>query len=151
MITPLAPENPPIIGVICSGDIAIHRDKVKQTLQYGLEQRPDAVWVCIEPKSDRMTHDVMLSLDIEPVVLPMNAAWRRKDADGKAILDLRRTWRDLEMLMLCDELVVFHKAAGNSPWRDRAASGRYAGRLFLVELGEQKAKKSHSKLIPAHA
>lgn len=136
-------DSPPytVIGVICAGDLAVHRDKIKQALLRGLEQRPDAVWVCIEPKSDRMTHDVMISLDIDPVVLPMNDEWRRREH-----YDLRRVWRDLEMLSLCDELIVFHKRASNSPWRDRIKSGLYDGRLFVVDLGKDSTKQRKPKI-----
>jgi hypothetical protein len=143
-----APAPNTVIGVLCSGDLAVHRDQIKDTIARGNEQRPDAVWVCIEPKSDRMTHDVMLSLDIEPVVLPMIEAWRRRhDEHG---YDLRRVWRDNELLHLCDELIVFHKRTGNSPWRDRAASGLYEGRLFVVELGaapKARAKRKTRKPV----
>lgn len=145
-----------VIGVICSGDLSVHRDIVKQALQRGIEQRPDAVWVCIEPKSDRMTHDLMISLGIEPVILPLNDEWRRRPSEGEvggspsAVdlslqgYDFRRVWRDNEMLMLCDELIVFHKRSGNSPWRDRAASGLYGDRLVVVELGKDKPKAKKS-------
>ena len=136
-----------VIGVICSGDVAVHRDEVKSALERGLAQRPDAVWVCIEPKSDRMTHDVMLSLDIDPVVLPLCPAWQAKDDEHG--YDMRRQWRDGEMLHLCDELIVFHKRTGNSPWRDRKkwgeANGGLNANLFVVELGTAPKAKARGK------
>lgn len=134
-------DSPPankVIGVVCSGDIAVHRDKVKLALERGKAQRPDAVWVCFEAKSDRITHDLMLSLGLEPVVLPMTDTWRVRHQEHG--YDLRRLWRDNELLQLCDELVVFHKRAGNSPWREKAKSGLWDGRLFLVELGDEPKK-----------
>ena len=137
VITPLAPDVP-VIGVICAGDLAVYRSTVKEALQRGLERHPDAVWVCIEPKSDRMTHDIMIGLDIEPVVLPMNDAWRSRDEDHG--YDFRRLWRDLEMLHLCDELIIFHKRTASSPWRDRVKSGLYTRKLVVVDIG--KAKKA---------
>jgi hypothetical protein len=126
-----------VIGVICAGDLAVFRETVKQALQRGIEQRPEAVWVCIEPKSDRLTHDLMISLGIEPVVLPMVAVWQMKD-DVPHTYDFRRVWRDLEMLSLCDELIVFHKRSSSSPWRDRDKSGLHTGKLVVVELGKEK-------------
>ena len=137
VITPLAPDVP-VIGVICAGDLAVYRSTVKEALQRGLERHPDAVWVCIEPKSDRMTHDLLIGLDIEPVVLPMNDAWRSRDEDHG--YDFRRLWRDLEMLHLCDELIIFHKRTASSPWRDRVKSGLYTRKLVVVDIG--KAKKA---------
>lgn len=182
-----APTQNKVIGVICSGDVAVYRDQVKTALERGLEQRPDAVWVCVEPKSDHMTHDVMLSLDIDPVVLPMIGSWRgtsicgHEDAedDGKNLIccdcgatfpldededdwqpetvldyDLRRQWRDAEM-MLCDELIVFHKRTGSSPWRDRKKwSDNNAGvhsNLFVVELGPEPVKKRAKTRKPVGA
>lgn len=155
----------PVIGIICSGDLAVHRNEVKAAISRGLAERPDAVWVCIEPRSDRMTHDLMISLDIEPVVLPMNPAWKKsggqegivnhgagedgpQSADPAPVpsYDLRRQWRDLEMLHLCDELVIFHKASGSSPWRDRVKSGIYSQRLYLVEIGPSKKPKASAVL-----
>lgn len=127
-----------VIGVACSGDIAVHRDQVKSALERGKEQRPDAVWVCFEPKSDRVTRDLMLSLDMDPVVLPLNEEWRSKHEEHG--YDLRRQWRDLELLHCCDEVIVFHKRTGNSPWRERASDARYAGKLFVVELGPEKSR-----------
>lgn len=132
-----------VIGVVCSGDVAVHRDQVKSALERGKEQRPDAVWVCFEPKSDRMTRDLMLSLDMDPVVLPLNEEWRRKREEYG--YDLRRTWRDLELLHCCDEIIVFHKRTGNSPWRERAADSRWEGKLFVVELGQEKPQKGARK------
>lgn len=139
-----------VIGVITSGDgIAVYRDEVKTAIERGIAQRTDAVWVCLEPKSDRMTHDVMVSLGIDPVVLPMIDAWKRKhDEHG---YDLRRIWRDNEMLHCCDELIVFHKRTSSSPWRDRAASGLYEGRLFVVELGPEPIKKRGKTRKPVGA
>jgi hypothetical protein len=52
--------------------------------------------------------------------------------------DFRRVWRDLEMLSLCDELIVFHKRSSSSPWRDRDKSGLHTGKLVVVELGKEK-------------
>ena len=167
---------------------------MKNSLERGKEQRPDAVWVCFESKSDRMTRDLMLSLDMDPVVLPLNDAWRYAPktprlADTAATVgphtsigqspsgtgnslsgeskkkrdpgsspgearpyDLRRTWRDLELLHCCDEVIVFHKRTGNSPWRERAADGRYAGRLYVVELGsESKKRAAKKKHVPVGA
>lgn len=156
-----------VIGVICSGDVAVYRDQVKTALERGLEQRPDAVWVCVEPKSDHMTHDVMLSLDIAPVVLPLCPRWKRTrrvraswhevwsgpDPDAwptvstEVVYDIRRTWRDAEM-MLCDELIVFRKRTGSSPWRERKKwSDGNAGvhrNLFVVELGPEPVKRRAS-------
>jgi hypothetical protein len=166
VITPLAPECPSVIGVICAGDLAVFRDTIKQALKRGIAERPQAVWVCIEPKSDRLTHDLMISLGIEPVVLPMLDAWRRKDTSGSEAppvlteakqtgteadeqkpshYDFRRVWRDLEMLTLCEDLVIFHKRSGNSPWRDRAASGLYGDTLVVVELGKDKPKSKKER------
>jgi hypothetical protein len=149
--------------VICSGDVAVYRDDVKTTIERGHAQRPDAVWVCVEPKSDRMTHDVMLSLDIEPVVLPMADALRRKPRTWRDVwkgndpdawpydgYDVRRLWRDYEML-LCDELIVFHKRTGNSPWRERYARKLELGihrNLFVVELGAPPKAKSRKRRKP---
>lgn len=145
----LAPiESAKVIGVICAGDLAVYRDEIKAALQRGLEQHPDAVWVCIESKSDRMTHGLMVSLGIEPVVLPLVDAWRSRDE--RAPYDLRRTWRDLEMGSLCDELVIFQKRSGNSPWRKRSEQG--AKNLVLVEIGREKKQSKVSKSnVPAHA
>ena len=237
---PSSTPKPAVIGVICSGDLAVHRDEIKAALSRGLVERPDAVWVCIEPKSDRITHDVMISLDIEPVVLPMNPAWRstarsttvvhskrepydvyigrpskwgnpfsHKDRTlaefrvgsrdeavdayaewiqtqpdliksipelfGKVLgcwchpqrchgdvlsemanrlypeYDLRRLWRDLEMLHLCDEIVIFHKRTANSPWRDRAKTGLYDRKLFIVEVGPQPKAKGRKSRKPIGA
>jgi hypothetical protein len=127
-------------------------------LARGLAQHPDAVWVCCEPKSDKLTRDVMLSLDIDPVVLPMNKSWLHRpgvrvwprglefvlDSRGVWTLrdmsyDLQRTWRDNELLHLCDELIIFHKRTGHSPWRDRLKTGMHP-HLYVVELGEEKKK-----------
>jgi hypothetical protein len=127
-----------VIGVVCSGDLAVHRDQVKTTLERGKAQRSDAVWVCFESKSDRMTRDLMLSLDMDPVVLPLNDEWRSRHEEHG--YDLRRTWRDLELLHCCDEVIVFHKRTGSSPWRERASDARYAGKLFVVELGQEKTR-----------
>jgi len=132
-----------VIGIVCSGDVAVHRDQVKSALERGKAQRPDAVWVCFESKSDRMTRDLMLSLDMDPVVLPLNEEWRSKHEEHG--YDLRRQWRDLELLSLCDEVIVFHKRTGNSPWRERAADSRYAGKLFVVELGPVYMKDRREK------
>lgn len=139
-----------VIGVVTSGEgIAVYRDEVKTALERGIAARPDAVWVCLEPKSDRMTHDVMVSLGIDPVVLPMIDAWKRKhDEHG---YDLRRTWRDNEMLHCCDELIVFHKRTSSSPWRERAASGLHAGKLFVVELGPAPKARATKKRKPVGA
>lgn len=146
------PSNNKVIGVICSGDVAVYRDQVKTALERGLEQRPDAVWVCVEPKSDRMTHDVMLSLGLDPVVLPMIDAWRTKDDEYG--YDLRRQWRDTEML-LCDELIIFHKRTGSSPWRERKKwSDGNCGvhrNLFVVELGPEPAKRRAKTRKPVGA
>lgn len=161
------PENK-VIGVICAGDCAVHRDEVKNALERGTAQRQDAVWVCVEPKSDRMTHDVMMSLDMRPVVLPLidpwrvqrsvldwHSVWSGPDPDAwpkkrvkTTLYDGRRTWRDLELLNCCDELIVFHKRTSSSPWRDRAASGLYKGRLFVVELGPEPVKKARKTRKP---
>ena len=132
-----APPSNKVVGVVCSGNVAAHRDQVKSALKRGKAQRPDAVWVCFEAKSDRMTRDVMLSLGMEPVVLPLNDEWRSKHEEHG--YDLRRIWRDMELLHCCDEVIVFHKREGNSPWRERAASGLYDG-LFVVELGPEKTR-----------
>ena len=140
----------PVIGIICAGDLAVHRDEIKAAISRGLVERPDAVWVCIEPKSDRITHDVMISLDIEPVVLPMVDVWRLR-GDVPHTYDFRRTWRDLEMLHLCDELVIFHKRTGNSPWRDRAKTGLYDRKLFIVEVGPQPKAKGRKSRKPIGA
>lgn len=141
-----------VIGVVCSGDVAVYRDDVQTAIRRGLEQRPDAVWVCIEPKSDRMTYDVMLSLDIDPVVLPMIESWRTKDDDHG--YDLRRQWRDTEM-MLCDELIIFHKRTGNSPWRERKKWGDVNcgvhRNLFVVELGPAPKAKARKMRKPVGA
>jgi hypothetical protein len=133
-----SPSNK-VIGVVCSGDLAVHRDQVKTTLERGKEQRPGAVWVCFESKSDRMTRDLMLSLDMDPVVLPLNEEWRSRHEEHG--YDLRRTWRDLELLHCCDEVIVFHRASSSSPWRSRGDSGTYRGRLFLVEMGKAATRK----------
>jgi hypothetical protein len=137
--TPGASPSNKVIGVVCSGDVAVHRDQVKSTLERGKAQRPDAVWVCFESKSDRMTRDLMLSLDMDPVVLPLNDGWRSRHEEHG--YDLRRTWRDLELLHCCDEVIVFHKRTGSSPWRERASDARYAGKLFVVELGQEKTRQ----------
>lgn len=142
-ISSSAPPPNKVIGVVCSGDVAVHRDQVKSALERGKAQRPDAVWVCFESKSDRMTRDLMLSLDMDPVVLPLNEEWRRKREEHG--YDLRRMWRDQELLHCCDEVIVFHKRTGNSPWRERAASGRHAGKLFVVELGPEKSRAKERK------
>lgn len=156
-----------VVGVVCSGDVAVYRDQVKATIERGKTERPNAVWVCFEPKSDRMTHDVMVSLNIEPVVLPLNDAWRRKTRPKTTTdvmtsetpprlafqvievevpgYDHRRGARDSEMLRLCDELVIFHKRTGSSPWRVRAESDLYRDRLFVVELGEAPKPKGGKK------
>lgn len=137
-----SPSNK-VIGVVCSGDVAVHRDQVKSALERGKEQRPDAVWVCFESKSDHMTRDLMLSLDMDPVVLPLNEEWRSKHEEYG--YDLRRTWRDLELLHCCDEVIVFHKRTGHSPWRERAADSRFAGRLFVVELGPEPKTRAKGR------
>lgn len=148
-----APSNK-VIGVVCSGDLVVERDTVKETIRRGAEQRPDAVWVCIEPKSDRMTFDVMRSLDIDPVVLPMNPHWKGESNHWGRSFDERRTMRDCELLALCDELIVFHKRTGNSPWRDRkkwgTANGVYEN-LFVVELGPEPNKRARKSRAPAGA
>ena len=90
-----------------------------------------------------MTRDLMISLDMEPVVLPLNEEWRSKHEEHG--YDLRRTWRDPELLHCGDEVIVFHKRAGNSPWRAWASDDRFAGRLFVVELGLESAKRAAKK------
>lgn len=139
-----------VIGVVCSGDVAVHRDQVKNAIERGLAQRPDAVWVCCEAKSDRMTLDVMRSLDIDPVVLSMNDHWK---GEG---YDVRRVVRDSELLHLCDELIVFHKRTGSSPWRERkkwadSLGGKVHTGLFVVELGPEPAKRARKTRKPVGA
>ena len=171
-VPPASVSDNKVIGVICSGDVAVHRDQVKAALERGVAQRPQAVWVCFEKKSDRMTYDVLLSLGVEPVVLPLLEWWRRKPRPvagswpcGRAwkkgedgvwrlvdipSFDFRRTWRDAEMSLLCDELIVFHRRTGNSPWRERLASGRYS-KLFVVELGPEPKRPARKKRKPVGA
>lgn len=131
------PKN--VIGVICSGNVAAYRDEVKRTIERGLAAHPEAVWVCVEAKSDRMTYDLLRSLGVDPVVLPLNPLWKIGRYDG------RRLMRDREILRLCDEVIVFHKRAGHSPWRDWKKWGAQYdlyGHLYIVDLGpESKGKK----------
>lgn len=160
-----------VIGVICSGDLAVHRDTVKSAIERGIEEHPGAVWVCLEAKSDRMTHDVMIALDLEPVVLPLIDHWRveRKQLDWMPVwngpdpdawpkkrikvtlFDGRRKWRDQEMLHGCDPLIVFQKKTGDSPWREMLKRKQELGlhqNLFVVELGDERAKRARKTRKP---
>lgn len=154
MRSPVTAPTNKVIGVICAGDLALERDTVKDTIAKGLEQRPDAVWVCIEPKSDRLTFEVMRSLDIDPVVMPMNPYWKGDRNRWGRPFDERRTMRDCEMLSLCDELIVFHKRTSNSPWRERAQRKLELGlhqNLFVVEMGPEPKKRARKTRKPVGA
>lgn len=135
-----------MIGVVCSGALGAYRDEIKGFIEKGIAQRPNAVWVCLEPKSDRLTRDILLAANIRPVVLPLIG--KKGEVDG------RRAWRDGEMLSLCDELVVFISRTSSSPWRDRATAKpherskcRIHENLFLVELGATPKPKGRKMVV----
>lgn len=134
--------NNKVIGVVCSGQLAAHREEIKGFIEKGIAQRPGGVWVCIERKSDALTRDILISLGVEPVVLPLLSFWKGEENDS------RRVWRDGELLSLCDEVVVFLARTSNGPWRERAqakpserSQRRIHENLFLVELGAAPKRK----------
>lgn len=127
------------IGVVCSGDVAVYRDDVKQALERGIAERPDAEWLCLTPKSDRLTHDLLVQLGVKPEVLELDSRFKIEGGG-----DYRRAWRDGELLRRSDELIVFHKRAGHSPWREKKKWGEANGiykHLFVIDLGPERVKK----------
>jgi len=47
--------------------------------------------------------------------------------------------------------VIFHKRTANSPWRDRAKTGLYDRKLFIVEVGPQPKAKGRKSRKPIGA
>lgn len=84
------------------------------------------VWACAETdiEARRILED--------PVLLPLVPSWRLTGGD------LRRLWRDTELLLLCDRVYVFQKTKSQwSTWRDR---GVYDG-LTVIESPTPAAVK----------
>ena len=84
---------------------------------YGYEP---PVWACAA--NDTLARSLLQ----DPILLPLVASWKLPGQD------LRRLWRDSELLLLCDAVYVFQKAGAKtqwSTWRDR---GVYKG-LTLIE------------------
>ena len=93
-------------------------------LQTSVSQTP--VWACAETdiEARRILGD--------PVLLPLVPSWRLTTGD------LRRLWRDTELLLLCDRVYVFQKTKSQwSTWRDR---GVYDG-LTVIESPTPAAVK----------
>ena len=94
-----------------------------------------SVWACAE------TDTVARSLLPDPVLLPLVPSWRLTDPlTGKVSQDLRRIWRDCELLLLCSRVYVFQKAGAETQWTAWRDRGVYDG-LTLIE-GPAPPKRS---------
>lgn len=101
------------IGVIVSKSFDDH-DYVRDVIKRGVAANPDAVWVRID--TDGIVRDIFAELGIDAVVIGLNPYFKGQG------YDVRRVWRDTEM-MLCDHLLVFQKQGAASAWSDRARLG----------------------------
>lgn len=118
------------IGVIVSkrfDDHAYVRDVIKR----GMVAHPDAVWVRID--TDGIVRDIYTELGIDAVVIGLNPYFKGQG------YDVRRVWRDTEM-MLCDHLLVFQKQGAASAWSDRARLGVHDC-LRLIEHGAESKRR----------
>ena len=68
----------------------------------------EVLWVCAT------TDSVAKELLTDPVLLPLLPYWKGET------YDLRRTWRDSELVRLCDRVYVFQPATAKTTWNDWA-------------------------------
>ena len=102
-------------------------------LQTSLSQTPEgSVWACAANDT------VARSLLQDPILLPLVASWKLPGQD------LRRMWRDCELLLLCDAVYVFQKAGAKTQWTTWRDRGVYDG----LEVIEPAAKKARRALAP---
>ena len=131
-----APAENLSIGVIVSRNFE-DTEYAKDTIKRGMEKHPDAVWVRAD--TDRIVSHIYTELGIDPVVIPLLPYFKGET------FDVRRVWRDTEML-LCDHLLVFQKEGSSGEWKERAARGVHDC-LHLIEHGAEKKKARKGRKV----
>lgn len=96
-----------------------------------------SVWACAE------TDTVARSLLPDPVLLPLVASWRLQGQD------LRRIWRDCELLLLCSRVYVFQKAGAKTQWTTWRDRGVYDGLELIEAKGKPAEKKRRASSVSA--
>ncbi len=93
------------------------------------------IWACAE--TDREARSILQ----DPILLPLVASWRFPGAD------LRRIWRDCELLLLCSRVYVFQKAGAKTQWTTWRDRGVYDG-LHLIEGKEKPVASKARRALP---
>jgi hypothetical protein len=104
--------------------------------------RPGTVWVCAETDLEAKR----LLEPYESILLPLVPAWKVGD------LDLRRQWRDCELLHLCSRVYVFQKAGAKTTW-NIWANERYGihDHVSVIEAGKPKVRPRVKRKAPVGA
>jgi hypothetical protein len=97
----------------------------------GAIHTPRTIWVCAETDLEAKR----LLVAYSALQLPLLPYWRFEGAD------LRRAWRDAELLTLCDKVYVFQKAGSKSTWNDWAKMPLVHPGVRLVEAGKVPKRK----------
>lgn len=134
----IAPKG--VIGIVVAQKFP-EPDLIREKLLEGISRvSPDTVWIMRD--QERKSHaatvawDVFRECGIEPFLAPLNPAWK---SEG---YDLRAKWRDGDMRMSCERIIVFHdKSSGiTADWADYGPSGgsECIAKIFVVERGKKK-------------
>lgn len=118
---------------------------VHDTVAKGIAKNPGATWVVFE--TDKVAQELLAAFGVDPVLLPLNKFWKSNGCD------VRRTMRGLELL-LCDEVVVFHRLGSKNEWTVRAADKAEWGihkNLYVIECGVPKAQPKRRSRKPVGA
>jgi hypothetical protein len=159
------------IGIVCVGlpaKLAENERTINQRIAKLLHRYPEAIFVCLERKSDRFTQDALEMFGVTPTVLHMDESWRRVETvkvagefqgkqyepgDKVTLYDHRKQMRDSELVRVCDRVLVFAPRGSSGHWQDfvkKAAAKRerfpsWPQTVFLAEYGEAPPKKAKAR------
>lgn len=142
------PFTSQVVGVVAASDFP-EPALIIETLRRGQAHDPNTIWVVRD--KDRLAVAALKELGAEYVVLGLNPYWKRELAvqgplerrkrslPGIPLYDLRRTWREQELIQGCSMLVVFAKGDPGSlaPFFEAAERDP---KIKVIVRGKKKAR-----------
>lgn len=130
-----------VIGVIVAQKFP-EPELIREKLEEGLARvAPGTVWVLRE--AAKSNHAVTVAWDtlrdhgVEPFLAPLLPYFTRRDG-REAVYDHRRAWRDAELRLTCERIIVFHDSSSNvtAGWSE----SRGPAKIFVIERGKKKKR-----------
>lgn len=135
------PYEPPkgVVGIVVAQNFPAP-ELIREKLEEGIARvAPETVWVMREaPKSNHavtVAWDVLHEHGVEPIQSPLVPFFvAKRDEHG---YDLRRKWRDAELMSTCERIIVFHDASSNitAEWKKIEHS---VAKIFVIERGKKR-------------